>query len=181
MQSHPNEADFRRTERRALLAAGALAVLTSVHHVYGAILYHTPERYYAVAVAAAAIAAMLAALNKSRATPSSTGGRAAWWGFVGLNAIMFVLVFGVVEGLYNHAVKNALFLGGMSIARMRLFFPAPMYEMPNNVFFEMTGVMQVVPAAMASLYVARLIRLRLRGPAGSAGSRAHGTDGQIAA
>ena len=38
---------------------------------------------------------------------------------------------------------------------MRLF-PAPTYEMPNDVLFEITGVLQVVPAALAAWHLYRM-------------------------
>lgn len=57
--SSPINADLRRAERRALFAAAAVSVATSVHHVYGAIVYHTPWRYHAVAVSAGAFALIL--------------------------------------------------------------------------------------------------------------------------
>ena len=56
-------ADGRRAERRALMSAVAVAVATSVHHAYGAIIYHTPWRYDAVAVSAGTIALLLAAVG----------------------------------------------------------------------------------------------------------------------
>jgi hypothetical protein len=67
-----------------------------------------------------------------------------------------VLMIGTFEGLYNHVVKNLLDFGGASPALMMRLFPAPTYEMPNDVFFEITGVLQVVPAALAAWYLCRM-------------------------
>ena len=157
--SKANDSDRRWAERRALLAGSTVFALTSIHHVYGAIRYDTPERYHAAVLAAAAVIVMLGALSVSRASPTSVTGRAAWWTFVGLNATVFVVLFGAFEGLYNHALKDALYLAGTPVAQMRVLFPAPMYEMPNNWFFEVTGVLQVVPAAATAHYLNRLMRV----------------------
>jgi hypothetical protein len=154
--------DLRRAERRAFLAGSSVFALTSIHHVYGAIRYDTPERYYAAVIAAVAVIMSLGALRISRARPTSAIGRAAWWAFLGVNATVFVLLFGAFEGLYNHALKDALYFGGAPLAQMRVLFPAPAYEMPNDWFFEVTGVLQMVPAAVTAYYLDRLIRRRLR-------------------
>lgn len=154
--------DRPRTERRALMAAVAVAIATSVHHVYGAFVYHTPWRYDAVAVSAGTITVLLAALQVSRATRDTALGRAAWWTFWGVNAAVFVLVLGAFEGLYNHVVKDLLYFGGAPVSVVRALFPAPKYELPNNWFFEITGVLQVVVATMTGIQLARLLPYRPR-------------------
>lgn len=152
--------DTRFAERRALLAGSTVFALTTVHHVYGAILYDTPWRLHAAAIAAVAVIAMLGAFRISRAEPASFTGRAAWWAFWTINATVFVLLFGAFEGLYNHTVKDALYLAGTPLAQMQMLFPPPMYEMPNDWFFEVTGVLQVVPAAATAYYLGRLLLQR---------------------
>ena len=155
-------ADTPRAERRALVAAVAVAVATSVHHAYGAILYHTPWRYDAVAVSAGTIALLLAALRVSRVAADTALGRGAWWTFWGVNAAVFVLLLGAFEGLYNHVVKDLLYFGGAPVSVVRALFPAPTYELPNNWLFETTGVLQVVFATMAGIQLARLLSHRPR-------------------
>ena len=157
--SKANDSDPRWAERRVLHAGSTVFALTSIHHVYGAIRYDTPERYHAAVLAAAAVIVMLGALSVSRARPTSVAERVAWWTFVGVNATVFVVLFGAFEGLYNHALKDALYLAGTPVAQMRVLFPAPMYEMPNDWFFEVTGVLQVGPAAVTAYYLNRLIRM----------------------
>jgi hypothetical protein len=157
-----SDSDLRRAERRAFLAGSSVFALTSIHHIYGAIRYDTPERYYAAVIAAVGVITSLGALSVSRARPTSGIGRAAWWAFLGVNATVFVLAFGGFEGLYNHALKDALYFGGVPLAQMRVLFPAPAYEMPNDWFFEVTGVLQIVPAAVTAYYLGRLIRRRPR-------------------
>lgn len=159
-----NEADsaeLRRTERRALLAGSAVLALTAVHHVYGAIRYHTPERYHAAAIGVVALIVMYRALSNSRER-AGRGAEKAWWVFWGVNATIAVLLFGVFEGLYNHLVKVALYYGGASMGLMRTLYPAPMYEMPNDAFFEVTGVLQALPAAVAAYHLIKLLSARRR-------------------
>lgn len=84
-------------------------------------------------------------------------------------ALHVVLAIGVFEGLYNHVIKNLLFFGGLPLDLHHRLFPPPTYEVPNDVIFEVTGILQVVPAGYAALGLARLLRacgaLRGRAPA----------------
>jgi hypothetical protein len=163
-----NDTARRRLEHRALIAGSTVLTLTSVHHVYGAIRYHTPERYYAAVLGAAALVVLLRALFINRTTASDAAGRAAWWVFWGVNAIVAVLLIGTLEGFYNHLVKVVLYFGGASGALMRTLFPAPIYEMPNDAFFEVTGVLQVLPASAAAYYLVALLSHRPRAGRGPA-------------
>jgi hypothetical protein len=43
---------------------------------------------------------------------------------------------------------------------MRRLFPPPRYELPDNLFFEVTGVLQVVPAAVTAYHLYQLVRQR---------------------
>jgi hypothetical protein len=67
-----------------------------------------------------------------------------------------VLEIGLVEGVYNHVVKNALFLFGAPQRWLLQLFPPPRYELPNDAWFEISGVLQVVPAAFAARAALRL-------------------------
>jgi hypothetical protein len=99
-------------------------------------------------------------------------GRVARWTFVLTIIVIPLLLFGVFEGFYNHLVKDALYFSGMSVEQLRRFFPPPMYEMPNDAFFELTGVLQIVPAVSVAFSLYRMLRRsRLHGPSLSAGAR----------
>lgn len=150
-------------ERRALLAGAGVLVLTGIHHVYGAILYETPERYHAVFIAAAALFVMLAGRALVRRRNGSPADRIGRWTAWSVNAVVSVLLFGAVEGFYNHVVKVALYFGGLPEARMRVLFRSDLHEMPNDLIFEATGVLQAVPAVLAGYYLVRALRERRRG------------------
>jgi hypothetical protein len=144
-----SHAHVRHAETRAVRAMCAVLALTSLHHVYGAIRYATPWRYHAVVLSVVVLAVMLSALALGRARPDTTAGRMAQWGFWVVSVLGPVLLIGGFEGFYNHVVKNALYFGGLPEAWMRSLFPPPTYEMPNDLWFEATGILQVVPAGMA--------------------------------
>jgi peroxiredoxin len=143
-------------------ARDALTVLllTSVHHAYGAYVYDTPWRYHVVLISVPAGLVILGSLALLRARPSGLLGALARRVFVLTVVAMAVLMIGLVEGLYNHVVKNAFYFSGVSPVVMARLFPPPTYEMPNDAFFEITGMLQVVPAALAAWHVYRMSAMR---------------------
>jgi hypothetical protein len=134
---------------RAARHALVLLLLTSVHHVYGAILYQTPWRYHAVLFSAAAALVMISALALQRGRAETPLGRGAWWVLV-LTTLVTVLLIGAFEGGYNHLLKNLVYFAGVPANWMSVLFPPPRYELPNDLLFEVTGVLQVVPAVTAA-------------------------------
>ncbi|HSK91386.1 MAG TPA: hypothetical protein VK875_08740 [Euzebyales bacterium] len=137
----------RSKEALVLLSCGANALITTVHHVRGALLYGTPNRYHAVLLAAAMLAATITAYGVSR-TSSRTGrvSRIAWWVFWAGSLIGFVVLFGLFEGLVTHVI--APIAQGYS--------PDEPFDLP----FEVTGVLHVVPAVVTAVLLARLFRQR---------------------
>jgi hypothetical protein len=144
-------------------AAVAVMALTTLHHVYGAYRYHTPFRLHVVAVAAVVTGLVLGArwLYLRR------------FDFVGLSAlaastlIFPVILIGGFEGGYNHLLKNVLFFGGASRELLTSLFPPPTYELPNDWFFEITGILQIVPAALTVHAFRRFLRANPRSAGGS--------------
>jgi hypothetical protein len=144
--------------RALLLGALATLALTAAHHAYGAIRYDTPWRLHGAIVALGMSPALLALYLTHRRRPSSPAGRAAGWGLAGVILAFPVLVIGAFEGVYNHLAKDALFLAGAPRSLLLHMFPPPAYEMPNDAWFEVSGVLQVIPAAFAGLALLRFVR-----------------------
>ncbi|MGK4008354.1 hypothetical protein WMF31_37420 [Sorangium sp. So ce1036] len=141
--------------RRAALAGVAVMVLTTVHHAIGAVVYRTPWRLHIALLAVPTIAVLLGALAVHRRRAGAPAGRAAFVVLAAVLALVPIAWIGAFEGLYNHVLKDALyFLAPRSPALLRLF-PPPTYVMPDNAIFEITGVLQVVPAWVAATALAR--------------------------
>ena len=129
-------------ESRALWWAIASVTMTTVHHLYGAIIYHTPWRHHAAVVAIVTVLVSVASFRVHRSTASERAGKIAFWIFVIVTMLIVVLGIGLFEGGYNHTLKNILYFTTDDTALMQRLFPPPTYEMPNNAFFEITGVLQ---------------------------------------
>lgn len=148
-----------RHDERALLWGGATLVLTIAHHVWGANLYDTPERLHAVQIAIVAMLLMLGGSAMHRVRGYTGLGVAGLWTSRVSNVTIIVL-FGAVEGFYNHVLKNLLYVIGVSEGAMRVMFRSPLFEMPNDVVFEVTGVLQAATAFVAGLAVVSTIKGR---------------------
>ena len=148
------------------IARSALGVLllTSLHHAYGAYIYHTPWRLHVVFVSLLTAAGIIGAMLALRRWPGNVAGKIAFWVFTVLTFVIPVAVIGFFEGGYNHAVKDALYFAGGSASLMRRLFPAPVYELPNDLFFEVTGVLQLVPAIITGRLLYRFVRGARRTP-----------------
>ncbi len=130
-------------ESRALWWAISSIVLTTVHHVYGAFIYHTPWRDHAAIVALVAVLVSAAAFHIHRSPAiSKRAGKITFWIFVVVTLLIAVVGIGVFEGGYNHTLKNLLYFTTGDAALMQRLFPPPTYELPNDAFFEITGVLQ---------------------------------------
>lgn len=150
MSFSPSQSHASGAGARVARPAYAVLVLTSVHHVYGALLYQTPWRYHAVFVSLVAAALMAAGLALARTRPTAFAGRLGWWLFVVTTVAIPLGMIGAFEGAYNHVFKNLAYFGGASPATLARLFPPPTYELPNDLWFELTGILQVAPAALAT-------------------------------
>ncbi|MCP3141678.1 hypothetical protein [Pyxidicoccus xibeiensis] len=145
---------------RSTAASLAVLLLTSVHHAYGAALYRTPWRLHMVGVAAVTAVVLLGSLALLLARPGSL---VALGVFTLTTLGMPVGMIGVFEGVYNHVLKNVLFFAGTSRSLLERLFPPPTYELPDDLLFELTGVLQVPPAVLAAVFLLHVFRERRPG------------------
>lgn len=137
-----------------LLGAASTLALFAAHHAYGALRYRTLWRMHGAAVAVLFALPLYAAFSIERRR------RLAGWVLVALAYVGPVVAIGVFEGLYNHLTKNLLFFGGASPALLVDLFPPPTYEMPDDAWFEISGVLQIVPAFFTARAGLRWLRAR---------------------
>ena len=147
----------QQTLSRVTRYALAVLLLTSVHHAYGAFAYNTPWRLHAVFLSAFAAAAIIGSLVVIQRNADETVREIAFWVFTAVVLVVPVALIGLFEGAYNHALKNALYFAGASSTLMNRLFPPPTYELPDDVFFEATGVMQAVLGSITAWLLYRLV------------------------
>lgn len=158
---------FRNTKvldatSKTMWSALAVLLLTTVHHVYGAYIYNTPWRHHVAIVSTVTAAILFGSLHVLRTRTGGVAGRIAFWVFAVVTIVVPVVAIGIFEGAYSHVLKDALYFTGASRGLMQQLFPPPAYEMPSDAFFEVTGILQLVPAVMAGWYLIGAVRAHLR-------------------
>ena len=149
--------------KRVLASSVAVFTLTSIHHSYGAYVYDTPWRLHAVMVSGAVTLLMAGLLRVSQFSGAPRRANAATYAFVVMGSLVMFVGFGMFEGGYNHLVKDILYFSNVSPELMRQLYPAGRYELPNDSFFEITGVLQILPGAFTGSYLLLLLaRVRHR-------------------
>lgn len=151
LTAKPSGADFLKVAA----SSNFVLVLTAIHHLYGAQLYGTPWRSHVVYFSIPAAILIAALLFLAWRYEARTFGWAAARLGILLALIFPIGLIGVFEGGYNHLLKNGLYFSGATDL-VRHLFPQPDYELPNDVFFEVTGVAQLFAALVAGRYVRRL-------------------------
>jgi len=150
-----------RAYRRVGLAALSVLALTTIHHIYGAIAYHTPWRLHVAVAAPVAALAIVRALYLAGSQRGTRSG-ARWTRIAAV--IIFVLpvgMIGLIEGGYNHLAKNLVYYG-VSARAARALFPPPLYEMPDDLLFEASGIAQLPLALLAAWLTLSLLRRSAR-------------------
>jgi hypothetical protein len=134
----------------------ALLVLTSIHHAYGAIVYNTPWRLHVLMISVPVI--IFTAVFYYRFLKKEIRTRSIFFGvYLVLTLVASVALIGLFEGVYNHLFKNALFYTGADSQTLTFLFPPPAYEMPNDFWFEFTGVLQGIVAIPLTVSFIRLV------------------------
>jgi len=140
--------------------AGASALfvllLTSVHHAWGAWVFDTPWRLHIVFISVP-VAMVIAALLAVSKNDVSGWGRPARWAAAIVILGFPIAMIGFWEGGFNHLVKNLVFFT-QGEAATRSLFPSPAVEMPSDLVFEITGVLQFPAALHALRKLVRLVR-----------------------
>lgn len=140
---------FNPALRKVTLYSVILMGLTSVHHLYGAIAYHTSWRLHVLFFS---IPVLVVTLLLHRFANRRWVFRLYWI----ITLLAAIILIGVFEGLYNHVLKNIFFFSGFSQSSMEKLYPPGAYEMPDNFFFELTGILQGIIAIPLIIYFTRL-------------------------
>jgi hypothetical protein len=136
------------TDRKTRGAAAALVVasgVTSIHHVYGGLVDGDSHRLLVPVLVAVFLALTFGSLTWFK----RAGSRIALSVFTILAVSLFVVVLGLLHGGYAHLYKDILFL---SNGPAYLYYPLNPNEHypPDDVFFEVTGVLDIVTGCVVA-------------------------------
>ncbi|GAA2041788.1 hypothetical protein GCM10009819_29930 [Agromyces tropicus] len=145
--------------RPALLSFITLYVVTTVHHLYGGLVLDAPVRLLVPLLLALPLAGGAAALEWFR----RTGRRGAARTYAGI-ALVVAGVLGLVHSAYSHLYKDVLFLLRGPAELYVLLNPDEHYP-PDDLFFEVTGVIELVAAVVVTVTAIRLLRAASRSAA----------------
>jgi len=137
----------------------AQTLLTSIHHLYGGLAYDSTLRLSMPIFAVFELFVVLGLLFWYRRSNSRV---------VLTIFTAFMLLIGVVQGLfhtlYGHLYKDVLFLVGVSAENVRNFFlpvtPNDFIFPPNDLFFELTGLLELITIYFIIVLTYRIVRNR---------------------
>ena len=146
----------RGATRPALISLIALYAITTVHHMYGGLALDSPNRLLLPLLLLLPIAAALASLEWYR----RSGRRVAARIYAGI-ALVLAVVLGLVHSAYSHIYKDVLFLVRGPADLYVLLNPDEHYP-PDDVFFELTGVIELGAAVAVAVTAITLLRAASR-------------------
>lgn len=141
-----NFADPVSSRNLILLAvvAGLIAGLVSAfHHWYGAVEYNTPWRLWVSYWILGIALIVYSLLYLYWVNIGNLVGKLSIWLFFS-SAVVFQAGFLLFECVYSHVLKNILFFSGTPLSILNIFYPSPAYHLPDNMLFELTGLLQLI-------------------------------------
>lgn len=148
---------LKNEQKKVSMFSNMLMILTSIHHVYGSIIYKTPWRAHVLFLSIPVIV-ITVILSRFIQRMENVSRKFLFWINWAIILLASVLLIGLFEGLYNHVLKNILFFSGLSVVYLSRLFPTGMYEMPDDLIFEATGVIQGIIAVLLILHFVKLTR-----------------------
>jgi hypothetical protein len=134
--------------------------LTAVHHLYGGVIYASPFRFWIFAMGLGGAVIIIVLLIVARRHQGEFWGRAARVLELVFTLLFPTLIFGIIEGGYNHVVKNVVYFTSDATMYGTLFPAAGGYEVPGDWFFEITGILQFPLGVAAGWFALAALRRR---------------------
>lgn len=141
-----NIINYSDSSKKLMLGIILLWITTLIHHLYGAYAYSTLWRAIAPTLIFPVILIIkMIMFNKLIVTPK-------YWPkkfFILIVLIFWIIPIGFMEGGYGHLLKNTLFYLEFNMETMHKLFPPEfgetrVFESPNDIFFEISGIAQFI-------------------------------------
>jgi len=133
----------KKTIIAAVISGVIAGFISSVHHWYGAIAYDTPWRAGVTYWIAGSVLVVYSLLFVYWKNLDNVVGKISIWLFL-FSAVIFQAGFVIFECVYSHVLKNILFFSGAPESVLAKLYPSPTYHLPDNLFFEITGNLQLI-------------------------------------
>lgn len=144
------------TSTKTLLASAAILILTVFHHFYAAAIFDTPWRRHVAIIVLPVLFAMIVLYALHRWRPTTLVGNASFWLFILLVVLIPIAWLGFYHGGYTHLVKLILVVGRVPQAMFEQL--CPVCEVPGDLIYEVTGVMEFLLSLVAVYYLVKLWR-----------------------
>lgn len=158
---------INKTSNRLAWGTIAVVLLSTIHHIYGGYQYDTSWRIYMpifffLPILVLTLFLQYRVIKKQNLFMLGLYSTIVFIGWIG------VLSFG--EGGYNHLLKNILYFGDASEEILTKMFPpefgsTKLYEKPNDLFFESTGILTTVFGFYLTYYLVKFIKIIKSEPA----------------
>lgn len=145
-----------KTSTKALFASAAILILTVFHHFYAAAIFDTPWRRHVAIIVMPVLLLMIVLYALYQWRPMTLVGNASLWLLMLVAVLVPIAWLGFYHGGYTHLVKLFLVFGGVSQATFERL--CPVCEVPGDLIYEVTGVMEFVLSLVAAYYLVGLWR-----------------------
>jgi hypothetical protein len=143
-----------KTSTKTLLASASILILTVFHHFYAAAIFDSPWRRHVAVIVMPVLLVMIVLYVLYQWRPLAMVGKTSLWLFMLVALLVPIAWLGFFHGGYTHLVKLILVFGGVSQATFGRL--CPVCELPGDVIYEVTGVMEFLLSLVAAFYLFKL-------------------------
>jgi len=145
--------------RRLALSIILIGFTTWVHHVYGGLVYDTPYRIIVPTITLPLFWFLTFYIQYRLIKKASKGLKFLYSVIV---TFLWIVPIGLIEGGYNHILKNIFFFTGVSQEKLATLFPPEfgalrLFEQPNDIIFEISGIIQFFIGLLIIYYLRKFI------------------------
>ena len=140
-----------KTSTKTLLASAAILILTVFHHFYAAAIFDTPWRRHVAIIVMPVLLVMIVLYLLYQWRPMTLVGKTSHWLFMLVAVLVPIAWLGFYHGGYTHLFKLILVFVGVPQATFERL--CPVCEVPGDLVYEVTGVMEFLFALFAAYYL----------------------------
>lgn len=149
-----------KASKKLMISIVVIGQISWIHHIYGGIIYDTAYRIIAPTISLPLLM-ILTFYLQYRLLIKAT--KVLKFVYISMVSLVWIGLIGLVEGFYNHILKNILYFTDTSKSVLNSMFPPEfgelsLFETPNDIFFEATGIIQFLLAILLSYNLIRFLK-----------------------